>query len=80
MFPPHLPRHWRTGGVDIVTTQAAENTGNTDHDQLLYAKEENRVLMTHNIKDFILIHQDFFKNNRTHPGIIVSDQLRLGPF
>lgn len=65
-------------GVNISTTQNTGNTGNSELQQLIYAKEENRVLLTHNKKDFILLHKEFLANKRQHCGIIVTDQLPVG--
>ncbi len=73
-----LSQALKNRGVDIVTTQKAGNTGSSDQEQLLYAKEQQRVVISHNIRDFVLLHKNFLSNNRKHGGIIVSDQLPIG--
>lgn len=65
-------------GTDVMTTQKAGNTGNSDLEQLTFSTRESRVLFTHNIKDFILLHKDFSGHNHPHAGILVSDQLPIG--
>lgn len=65
-------------GVDVLTTQKSGNKGNSDQDQMLFAMAEKRVLFTHNKVDFIKLHDHYLKNNRTHYGIIVSDQIPIG--
>lgn len=65
-------------GADSITTLKTENTGNTDLQQLIYAKEQNRILITHNIKDFILLHKEFTEAKREHSGIALSNQLPIG--
>jgi predicted nuclease of predicted toxin-antitoxin system len=65
-------------GVNVTTTQNADHTGNSDLEQLIYANENNRVILTHNKRDFIILHKDFLENDRPHSGIIVTDQLPVG--
>lgn len=65
-------------GVDTETTQSAGNTGCSDRQQLLFASKERRVILTHNKRDFIILHNNFAERNLTHCGIIVSDQLPIG--
>lgn len=65
-------------GADVISTLKAGNTGNKDEEQLIYAKNENRIIITHNIRDFVMLHKIFLKNNRSHSGIIVTDQLPIG--
>jgi predicted nuclease of predicted toxin-antitoxin system len=65
-------------GVDILTKQQAGSTGNSDREQLSFAKEQNRVIITHNIRDFVVLHKNFLKNYHTHCGIVLTDQLPVG--
>ncbi|HKI44533.1 MAG TPA: DUF5615 family PIN-like protein [Balneolales bacterium] len=65
-------------GVDTETTQTAGNIGCLDRQQLLFASREGRVILTHNKRDFIILHNDFVERNLTHGGIVVSDQLPIG--
>lgn len=65
-------------GVDVVSTLKAEKIGNTDEEQLSFAKNEKRIVITHNVRDFVILHQKVLKDDGTHCGIIVSDQLPIG--
>jgi len=65
-------------GVDAITTLQAGKIGSTDEEQLHFAKNENRAIITHNVRDFIILHKIFLNDEMTHPGIIVSDQLPIG--
>lgn len=68
----------RLRGVDILTTQEAGNIGFNDYDQLNYAQEKGRVLLSYNKKDFAKIHYEFMKNDKSHTGIVLSNQLPIG--
>jgi len=65
-------------GVDAVSTLKAGNNGNTDEEQLVFANKENRVIITHNVRDFVILNKKFLHDDRMHHGIIVSDQLPIG--
>lgn len=68
----------RVRGVDALSTQQAGNKGFTDLEQLLFADEHGRVIITHNKKDFILLHKHFLEKKKQHHGIILSDQQPIG--
>ncbi len=65
-------------GVDVMSTLKADKIGNSDEQQLIFAKSENRIIITHNVRDFVILHKLFLDDNRIHSGIIVSDQLPIG--
>lgn len=65
-------------GVDVVTTQLAGNAGLSDAEQLLYAERQARTMVTHNKRDFILLHNQYLCEKKEHAGIIVTDQLPVG--
>jgi len=64
-------------GVDVVTTQQVKNDSLSDAEQLKYAEEEQRVIFTHNKKDFVLLHSEYLQSSKKHSGIILSDQLNF---
>lgn len=68
----------RMRGVDVLTTQEAGNIGLRDEEQLIFAREKGRVLLSYNKRDFAKIHYEWMKINKSHYGIIVSDQLNVG--
>lgn len=65
-------------GVDVITTQEVRNDSKSDTEQLDYATREQRVIFTHNKKDFILLHNEYLQHIKEHAGIILSDQLPIG--
>lgn len=65
-------------GVDVVTTQQAENLKRSDAGQLVFATQEMRTIFTHNKRDFILLHNEYLRSKKDHTGIILSDQLPTG--
>jgi len=68
----------KTRGVDVLSTQQAGNKGLADLEQLLFAVEHKRVMITHNKKDFMLLHKNFIEMKKQHQGIILTDQLPVG--
>jgi len=43
-----------------------------DRDQLDFAASHNRVLVTHNRRDFELLLQEYFTNGLRHAGLIIA--------
>ena len=69
----------RARGVDVLTTQEAGNMGLADMRQLAFATENKRSLFSYNKGHFARIHYQWMSIHRPHGGIIVSDQLMIGP-
>ena len=69
----------RARGVDVLTTQEAGNMGLTDMRQLAFATENKRSLFSYNKGHFARIHYQWMNIHRPHGGIIISDQLMIGP-
>ena len=65
-------------GYDVLTVREALKKGLSDIDQLKLASLEERILFTHNIADFSMLHKEFTKNGWQHKGIIVSKQWPIG--
>lgn len=68
----------RKRGYDALHVQEIDRKGLTDVEQLQYAIDNERCLFTYNVKDFVLLHNDFVKNENEHYGIVVSRQLPIG--
>ncbi|MBI3465713.1 MAG: DUF5615 family PIN-like protein [Planctomycetes bacterium] len=47
----------------------------SDPEQLEFAAQEGRALVTYNIRDFVPLHGLWTAQGRSHAGIIVSQQL-----
>lgn len=68
----------RLRNADVLTTQEAGNIAFNDYEQISFAHKKGRVLFSYNKKDLARIHYEFMKNNRSHSGIVLSDQLSVG--
>ena len=44
-------------GIDVTTVNLLGHKGESDAVQLLRAAELGRVVLTHNVKDFIFLHE-----------------------
>ncbi len=55
--------------------QEVGRKGKTDTDQLRYAVENKKCLFSFNVKDFVMLHNEYIQNEKDHFGIVVSKQL-----
>jgi hypothetical protein len=62
--------------LDIVTTADVKMLGCSDYEQLIWAKENSRVIYTFNVGDFCRLHKEFIQNNKHHKGIVLGQQQR----
>lgn len=67
----------RQRGYDAVHVLELERTGKTDAEQLEYAISQRRAILTHNIKDSIILDHQRRQNGKEHFGILLSDQVTL---
>jgi hypothetical protein len=75
---PLLARVLRDRGVDCVSTREADNLACADAEQLAFAANHGRTLVTFNVKDFVSLAQVYAEADRHHRGIILSDHLPFG--
>ena len=75
---PKLARLLRELGFDVVSTYEVGNMELTDAEQLAYAVNHGRAILTHNSKDFAPLFDQYWWEGRKHPGVIVSEQLPVG--
>lgn len=61
-----LVKNLRKAGHDVVTVNEISLSSQPDPFVLDYARENNRILLTHNCRDFEALHQE----NPHHPGIL----------
>lgn len=61
-------------GVDLVTTADANNLGQIDSEQLIWATEQQRVIYTFNVGDFCRLHKIYMEESRVHAGIIIAER------
>ncbi|MDH5193504.1 MAG: DUF5615 family PIN-like protein [Nitrospira sp.] len=72
---PLLAKVLSDRGFDCVSTQETANRGSLDSEQLVFATSQGRVILTFNVKDYVLLAQQYAATARPHSGIIVSDHL-----
>lgn len=61
----------RAHGIDVTTTNEEGQGGNRDEDQLQFATDSGRIVVSNNISDFCAIHSERLKVNRDHAGIVL---------
>jgi uncharacterized protein with PIN domain len=61
-----LTKLLRTAGHDVLTINEANISGAADDEVLGLARQQSRVLLTHNCGDFLALH----KANPRHSGIL----------
>ncbi|MBM4094294.1 MAG: hypothetical protein FJ276_33530 [Planctomycetes bacterium] len=66
----------RERGVDATTALEAGMVAATDEEQLEYARQEARVLVSFNGADFCRIHAARMSQGDSHAGIVVVPQQR----
>jgi len=64
----------RERGIDCRTTREADNLGRSDEAQLRYATAQERVLVTFDRRDFLLLASQWAALHRPHAGLILSKQ------
>jgi Domain of unknown function (DUF5615) len=62
----------RARGFDATTTQEARRFGQGDAEQLTYAVNQRKTLLTHNRADFEALAERYFSSGQTHFGIIIA--------
>lgn len=65
-------------GIDVLTTQESGHARLSDIEQLEFAVSKKRAILTHNKRDFILLHKKYLIEGKEHYGIILSDQRPIG--
>jgi predicted nuclease of predicted toxin-antitoxin system len=59
-------------GVDCLSTVAAGNLSRPDEEQLTFARQESRIIITHNRTDFENLAVAWWGQQRDHAGIILA--------
>jgi predicted nuclease of predicted toxin-antitoxin system len=74
---PQIARRLREAGVDAVSAIEAGNVQLSDREQLQYAAAEGRVLVSRNVRHFIVLAKDAIARQEPHSGIVLcSSSLR----
>ena len=64
-------------GIDVLTTQEAGKRRLSDSEQIEFAVNEKRAILTHNKRDYAFLHKNYLLEGKEHYGIILSDQRPL---
>ena len=64
-------------GYNAVTALDVGNLGNSDEEQLEYAANNGRAILTHNRKHFRRLHRGWTRRAQHHCGVIVAVRLNL---
>ena len=72
-----LARLLRAKGHDAETTDEAGNKSASDESQLVYAMQQEAVLISHNRRHFRRLHRAWMTTGKQHAGIILSRHLHL---
>ena len=68
-------------GYDVETTVDVGRLEASDEQQLRYAADQQRVLVTHNIRHFPTLHAQWMAVHRQHWGIVILiGQSTIGPW
>jgi predicted nuclease of predicted toxin-antitoxin system len=65
----------RSRGYDVISAHEVEMRGKTDIEQLVYATNNKRVILTQNVKHFIDLQREYFKKGLKHYGILLTNIL-----
>lgn len=65
----------RRRDYDVLHAVEAGRQGEGDRAQLEFATAKGRILLTRNIRDFLLLDRAFREEKMAHSGILLSDQL-----
>jgi len=71
---PLLARMLRDRGIDCLTAVEAGNLGQSDEEQLTYATDHGRVLLTFDRADFLALATQWADRGQPHAGMILSRQ------
>ena len=67
----------RSKGFDAISAHEVNMRGKTDKEQLEYAIQHNRTILTRNIKHFITLQKEYHKDGLAHHGILATDYLPI---
>jgi predicted nuclease of predicted toxin-antitoxin system len=60
--------------LDVVSVHDLRRRGRSDHDQLAFAAEQDRVLVTRNREDYLHWTREFYRAGRPHRGVLLVDR------
>ncbi|MGH2405989.1 MAG: DUF5615 family PIN-like protein [bacterium] len=82
MISAEVARQLRQMGYDVAAAQEHENSwawGLDDVEQLKAAVNQERALVSYNLRDFIPLSQQWAEEQRTHWGIVLIHARTIAP-
>ena len=73
-----LASQLRARGIDAQSVYDLGQQGWSDAALLQYSVEAGRILVTHNIGDFVTLHRSYLAEERLHTGIVVTHVRYIG--
>lgn len=68
----------RSRYVDVLTVADVGMLHRSDEEQLVWARENSRVIFSFNARDFYQLHTILLEQGLSHAGIILAPQQRYG--
>ena len=68
---PKIAEILKKNGIDAVSAKEAGMLQASDLEQMEYASDEKRCMVTRNRNDFIRLTVRFFNENRSHNGLLI---------
>ena len=68
----------RTRGIDAHNVYDLRQQGWSDAALLQSSAADGRVVVTHNIRDFVALHHAYLAQGRSHAGIVVTPVRTIG--
>jgi predicted nuclease of predicted toxin-antitoxin system len=75
---PRLVAALRRYGFDVTSSQESGMLSEPDDNQLAHAVSEQRAILTFDIADFALLHDEYMATGKEHWGIIFSTREPIG--
>ena len=70
-LPPRIASIARQMGVDVMSTTECRRNGQPDEQQLLFAAEQGRTIVTRNYDDFHRLTTEFHLAGKPHAGVLL---------
>lgn len=70
-IPPSVAESAWEQDVDVVSVVELRRRGRSDREQLEFAAEQDRVLVTRNRGDYLHWTREFYHAGRPHPGVLL---------
>jgi len=74
---PRLAVQLRNHGFDVTTSQGGGLLATPDEQQLEFAADQERAIVTFNIRDFSELHEKLRAAKREHWGIVLSTREKV---